>query len=348
MHAYRTHTCGQLRRDSEGKEVRISGWVYRKRDHGSLLFLDVRDHYGVTQVVVQPDKAFFEECQRIRLESVVIVTGSVLLRSAETVNAELPTGEIEVVAGELAVESAADALPLIVSADEDGPEDTRLKYRFLDLRRPRMHQNIVLRSNVIASMRRRMIAHGFTEFQTPILTSSSPEGARDYLVTSRIHPGKFYALPQAPQLFKQLLMVSGFDRYFQIAPCFRDEDARADRSPGEFYQLDMEMSFVTQDDVFAVVEDLLHGIYKEFSKWEMEAPPFRRIPYRESMLKYGSDKPDLRIPIEMCDVSDIFRGSGFNAFSKEIEKGGTARAIPVKGIATQSRSFFDKLEEYAK
>jgi aspartyl-tRNA synthetase len=337
-----------LRREHEGQEVRLSGWVYRKRDHGSLLFLDLRDHYGVTQVVVQPDKVFFEECQRLKLESVVVVTGSVLLRSPETVNAELPTGAIEVVARELEVESPADPLPLIVSADDDGPEDTRLKYRFLDLRRPRMHQNILMRSNIIASMRRRMIAHGFTEFQTPILTSSSPEGARDYLVPSRIHPGKFYALPQAPQLFKQLLMVSGFDRYFQIAPCFRDEDARADRSPGEFYQLDMEMSFVTQDDVFAVVEDLLYGIYKEFSKWEMDAPPFRRIPYREAMLKYGSDKPDLRIPIEMCDVSDIFRGSGFSAFSKEIEKGGVARGIPVKGIATQSRSFFDKLEEYAK
>ncbi|MEI6563383.1 MAG: aspartate--tRNA ligase [bacterium] len=348
MHPYRTHNCGELTLDHAAQTVRISGWVFRKRDHGQLLFIDLRDHYGVTQVVITPERAFFEECQKVRPESVIIVTGTVVARSQDTINEALPTGRIEVLAESLVVESLAEPLPFQITIEEDGPEETRLKYRFLDLRRERLHKNILLRSQIIASLRRRMIGHGFTEFQTPILTSSSPEGARDYLVPSRIHPGKFYALPQAPQQFKQLLMVAGFDRYFQIAPCFRDEDARADRSPGEFYQLDMEMSFVTQDDVFAVVEDVIHGVFAEFSKATHDKPPFERIPYATAMVKYGTDKPDLRIPIIMQDVSDIFRASKFNAFRTVVEKGGVVRAIPVKGIADKPRSFFDKLVEYAQ
>jgi len=348
MHPYRTHHCNELRVEHVGQTVRVSGWVFRKRDHGQLLFIDLRDHYGVTQVVIQPDRSFFDACQKIRPESVVIVTGTVVARSEDTLNPGLATGAIEVVASEVTVESEAEPLPFQVSSEEEGPEDTRLRYRFLDLRRDRLHRNILLRSRTIASLRRRMLGHGFTEFQTPILTSSSPEGARDYLVPSRVHPGRFYALPQAPQQFKQLLMVAGFDRYFQIAPCFRDEDARADRSPGEFYQLDVEMSFVTQDDVFAVVEDVIHGVFAEFSKWTMDKPPFQRIPYAASLVKYGTDKPDLRIPIEMADVSDVFRASKFNAFRTGVEKGGVVRAIPVKGIADKPRSFFDKLVEYAQ
>ena len=348
MHPYRTHNCGQLKLDHVAQTVRLSGWVFRKRDHGQLLFIDLRDHYGQTQVVITPDRSFFEECQKVRPESVITITGTVVARSQDTVNESLPTGKIEVLAESLSVESLADPLPFQITLEEDGPEETRLKYRFLDLRRDRLHKNILLRSQIIASLRRRMIGHGFTEFQTPILTSSSPEGARDYLVPSRVHPGKFYALPQAPQQFKQLLMVAGFDRYFQIAPCFRDEDARADRSPGEFYQLDMEMSFVTQDDVFAVVEDVIHGVFTEFSKVENDKPPFVRIPYATSMVKYGTDKPDLRIPIEMQDVSDIFRASKFNAFRTVVEKGGVVRAIPVKGIADKPRSFFDKMVEHAQ
>ncbi|MEI6167662.1 MAG: aspartate--tRNA ligase [bacterium] len=348
MHQYRTHNCGQLKLDQVAQTVRISGWVFRKRDHGQLLFIDLRDHYGQTQVVITPDRSFFEECQKVRPESVITVTGTVVARSQDTINETLPTGKIEVLAESLTVESLADPLPFQITIEEDGPEETRLKYRFLDLRRERLHKNILLRSQIIASLRQRMIGHGFTEFQTPILTSSSPEGARDYLVPSRVHPGKFYALPQAPQQFKQLLMVAGFDRYFQIAPCFRDEDARADRSPGEFYQLDMEMSFVTQDDVFAVVEDVIHGVFTEFSKVTNDKPPFERIPYATAMVKYGTDKPDLRIPIIMQDVSDIFRASKFNAFRSVVEKGGVVRAIPVKGIADKPRSFFDKLVEYAQ
>jgi len=348
MHQYRTHTCGELKIDHVAQTVRLSGWVFRKRDHGQLLFIDLRDHYGQTQVVITPNRSFFEECQKVRLESVITVTGTVVARSQDTINEGLPTGKIEVLAESLVVESLAEPLPFQITIEEDGPEETRLKYRFLDLRRDRLHKNILLRSQIIASLRHRMIGHGFTEFQTPILTSSSPEGARDYLVPSRVHPGKFYALPQAPQQFKQLLMVAGFDRYFQIAPCFRDEDARADRSPGEFYQLDMEMSFVTQDDVFAVVEDVIHGVFTEFSKVANDKPPFVRIPYATSMVKYGTDKPDLRIPIEMQDVSDIFRVSKFNAFRTVVEKGGVVRAIPVKGIASKPRSFFDKLVEYAQ
>jgi aspartyl-tRNA synthetase len=349
MHLYRTHTCGEFRRQHASIEARLSGWVFRKRDHGSLLFIDLRDHYGITQVVVQPDRSFFETCQKLKLESVVTVTGLVEMRSADTVNPDLSTGDVELLANEVIVESAADPLPLHLAGDEDGPEDLRLRYRFFDLRRERIHSNIILRSKVISDIRRRMTEeHGFNEFQTPILTSSSPEGARDYLVPSRVHPGKFYALPQSPQQFKQLLMLAGFDKYFQIAPCFRDEDARADRSPGEHYQLDMEMSFVTQEDVFAVVESVLHGVFTKFSDWTVDGTPFRRICYADAMLKYGSDKPDLRIPIEMVDVSDIFAGSKFNAFRSAVEKGGVVRAIPVKGIADKPRNFFDKLEEYAK
>ncbi len=348
MHLYRTHNCGELKLDHQGQTVRISGWIYRKRDHGQLLFVDLRDHYGITQIVVEPASPHFERVQKLRVESVITATGKVVARSPETVNPNLATGTIEVDVEDLAVHSEADPLPITIAGDDEGPEDLRLRYRFLDLRRERIHGNIMLRSRVIASLRRRMQAHGFNEFQTPILTSSSPEGARDYLVPSRVHPGKFYALPQAPQQFKQLLMVAGFDRYFQIAPCFRDEDARADRSPGEFYQMDMEMSFVTQEDVFAVVEDVLHGIFAEFSTWKMDAAPFRRFSYADSLVKFGTDKPDLRIPIQMVDVTDVFRGAGFRAFRSVIEGGGVVRAIPVKSISDRPRSFFDKMVEYAQ
>jgi len=348
MHQYRTHTCGELKSSDAGGVARLSGWVFRKRDHGGVLFIDLRDHYGITQVVVHPERSFFEEAQHWRSESVITVTGRIEKRSEDTINPALPTGEVEIFADEVEIQSAADPLPLYLAGDDEGPEDIRLKYRFLDLRRERLQKNIILRSKIIASMRRRMTEKGFNEFQTPILTSSSPEGARDYLVPSRVHPGKFYALPQAPQLFKQLLMVSGFDRYFQIAPCFRDEDARADRSPGEFYQLDIEMSYVTQEEIFEVVEDVLHGVFKEFSDWEMDDAPFVQIPYREAMLKYGSDKPDLRIPIEIRDVSDIFANSEFNAFKSVVKKGGVVRAIPVKDIADKPRSFFDKMVGFAQ
>ena len=348
MHIYRTHTCNELRETHAGQVVRLSGWVFRKRDHGGILFIDLRDHYGLTQIVVHPSRAFFDELTKLRLESVIIVEGIVTRREPTTVNPDLPSGAVEVVADVCTVESAAEQTPIYLAGDEDCAEELRLKYRFLDLRRESLHANIVLRSRVIAHLRRMMTDKGFNEYQTPILTCSSPEGARDYLVPSRIHPGKFYALPQAPQLFKQLLMVAGFDRYFQIAPCFRDEDARADRSPGEFYQLDMEMSYVTQDDIFAVVEDVLHSTFTTFSKKRVDATPWRRIPYREAMLKYGSDKPDLRIPIEMVDVSAIFRDSGFNAFAAAVKGGAVVRAIPVKGIKDKPRSFFDKLLEHAK
>ena len=348
MHIYRTHTCNELRESHAGQVVRLSGWVFRKRDHGGILIIDLRDHYGLTQIVVHPSRTFFDELTKLRLESVIIVEGIVTRREPTTVNPDLPSGAVEVVADVCTVESAAEQTPIYLAGDEDCAEELRLKYRFLDLRRESLHANIVLRSRVIAHLRRMMTDKGFNEYQTPILTCSSPEGARDYLVPSRIHPGKFYALPQAPQLFKQLLMVAGFDRYFQIAPCFRDEDARADRSPGEFYQLDMEMSYVTQDDIFAVVEDVLHSTFTTFSKKQVDATPWRRIPYREAMLKYGSDKPDLRIPIEMVDVSAIFRDSGFNAFAAAVKGGAVVRAIPVKGIKDKPRSFFDKLLEHAK
>jgi aspartyl-tRNA synthetase len=349
MHIYRTHNCAKLRASDVGQQVRLSGWVHRKRDHGGLLFVDLRDHYGLTQIVTDIDSEAFKVLDKARSESVVTITGDVVARDSATVNANLPTGEIEVRAREVTVQSAAHELPLPVFGDAEYPEETRLKYRYLDLRRERLHNNIVLRSNVISSVRRRMIEQGFTEFQTPILTASSPEGARDYLVPSRVHPGKFYALPQAPQMFKQLLMVAGFDRYFQIAPCFRDEDARADRSPGEFYQLDFEMSFVTQDDVFGAIEPVLHGIFEEFANGRKVSPaPFPRIPYRESMLKYGSDKPDLRNPLIISDVTDVFRDSDFTLFADMVKRGMVVRAIPAPSTIDQPRSFFDKLNEWAQ
>jgi aspartyl-tRNA synthetase len=349
MHLYRTHTCGQLRAGDVGKTVRLSGWVHRKRDHGNLLFIDLRDHYGITQCVIDTSSPLFKGVEAVRPESVVTVTGPVVARDEETVNAKLPTGEIEASIREFTLQSAAEVLPILVNQDGDFPEDLRLRYRFLDLRRERLHANILLRSRVIASIRRRMIEQGFLEYQTPILTSSSPEGARDYLVPSRLHPGQFYALPQAPQQFKQLLMVSGFDRYFQIAPCFRDEDARADRSPGEFYQLDFEMSFVTQEDVFTAIEPVLAGVFEEFAQGrKVTKPPFPRIAFDEAMLKYGSDKPDLRNPLLISDVSDVFRDSAFNVFAKSVASGGVVRAIPGPQTATRPRSFFDKLNDWAR
>ncbi|MGH6932402.1 MAG: aspartate--tRNA ligase, partial [Dongiaceae bacterium] len=349
MHEYRTHSCQALRAADVGREARLSGWVHRKRDHGNLLFVDLRDHHGITQCVIDTSNALFKSVESVRLESVVTITGKVVNRPAETVNSKLATGEIEVAVQAFEVQSTADMLPLQVNSDEDTNEDLRLRYRFLDLRRERIHGNIVLRSRVIQSIRRRMIEQGFTEYQTPILTSSSPEGARDYLVPSRIHAGKFYALPQAPQQFKQLLMVAGFDRYFQIAPCFRDEDGRADRSPGEFYQLDFEMSFVTQDDVFAAIEPVLHGVFEEFGKGRKLTPaPFPRIAFDDAMLRYGSDKPDLRNPLTIFDVSDVFRGSSFGLFARQVEQGGIVRAIPAPGAAGKPRSFFDKLNEWAR
>ena len=349
MHAYRTHSCGQLRAANTGSLARLSGWVHRKRDHGNLLFVDLRDHYGLTQCVVDTSSPIFKQLESLRLETVVTVTGQVVARSAETANPKLPTGEVELRVAELIVQSPARELPLPVSVEADYPEDIRLRYRFLDLRRDKLHANIMLRSAVIASIRRRMIAQGFTEFQTPILTASSPEGARDYLVPSRVHPGRFYALPQAPQMFKQLLMVAGFDRYFQIAPCFRDEDGRADRSPGEFYQLDFEMSFVTQEDVFAALEPVLQGVFEEFGKGrKVTSAPFPRIAYDEAMLKYGTDKPDLRNPLLIADVTHGFKGSNFGLFAKAIDSGAVVRAINAPGAAAKPRSFFDKLNEWAR
>ncbi len=354
MHPYRTHTCGQLRASHAGAPARLSGWVHRKRDHGNLLFVDLRDHYGITQCVADTGDAVFAVLDEAKLETVLTLTGKVVKRSAETVNANLPTGEVELRVEAAKVESAAEALPLQVNSDMDYGEEVRLRYRFLDLRREKVHRNIMLRAQVIASIRRRMIKQGFTEFQTPILTASSPEGARDYLVPSRIHPGSFYALPQAPQMFKQLLMVSGFDRYFQIAPCFRDEDGRADRSPGEFYQLDFEMSYATQEDVFAAIEPVLAGVFEEFAgfakekAWSVTKPPFPRIPFEDAMLKYGVDKPDLRNPLMIADVTEVWRGTGFKIFAGAIEKGAVVRAIPAPDAATQPRSWYDKLNEWAR
>lgn len=348
MHIYRSHNCSQLTKTNVSETVRLSGWVHRKRDHGNLLFIDLRDHYGITQLVATEGSTAFTELSHIRLESVITVTGQVIARTTETINSNLATGEIEVAVSEFVLESTADTLPLQVNLDRDFPEETRLKYRFLDLRREKIHNNIMLRSNVISSLRRRMIEQGFNEFQTPILTASSPEGARDYLVPSRIHPGKFYALPQAPQQFKQMLMVSGFDKYFQVAPCFRDEDGRADRSPGEFYQLDIEMSFVTQEDVFAAIEPVLHGVFSEFGDKKVTNYPFPRITYKEAMLKYGSDKPDIRNPLIISDVTDVWRDSGFGIFNKVIETGGVVRAIPAPNTAAHPRSFFDNMIEFAK
>jgi len=349
MHIYRSHTCNALTAAEVGREARLSGWVHRKRDHGNLLFIDLRDHYGITQCVIDTSSPLFKAVEAVRVESVVTITGKVVNRPAETVNPKLATGEIELQIAEFTLQSTAEVLPLQVASDEDSGEEVRLRYRFLDLRRDKVHRNIVLRSQVIQSIRRRMVAQGFTEFQTPILTSSSPEGARDFLVPSRMHPGKFYALPQAPQQFKQLLMVAGFDRYFQIAPCFRDEDSRADRSPGEFYQLDFEMSFVTQEDVFAAIGPVLHGVFEEFAGGRaVTPPPFPRIAYEDAMRLYGSDKPDLRNPIKIADVTEAFRGSGFGIFAKQVEQGGIVRAIPAPGAAAKPRSFFDKLNEWAR
>src|SRR3982750_3444737 len=350
MHAYRTHNCAQLRLSNVGETVRLSGWVPRKRDHGHLLFVDLRDHHGITQIFPAPGSPAFKTLDRIRVESVVTIEGEVVARSKETVNSNLPTGEIEVRAASVEVQSAAAELPMPVFGEQDYPEEIRLKYRYLDLRREQVHANIMLRSAVIASIRRRMIEQGFTEFQTPILTASSPEGARDYLVPSRVHPGKFYALPQAPQMFKQLIMVAGFDRYFQIAPCFRDEDARADRSPGEFYQLDFEMSFVTQDDVFAAIEPVLSGVFEEFANGRSvtAAGGYPHIPYKEALLKYGTDKPDLRNPVLIHNVGERFKDSGFGLFAKIAADGGVVRAVPAPNTAEKSRKFFDDMNEWAR
>ena len=350
MHRYRSHTCGALREADIGTEVRLSGWCHRIRDHGGLLFIDLRDHYGITQLVADPDSAAFKEAERLRSEWVVRIDGRVRRRPAGTENPELPTGAVEVYVREIEVLGPAGELPMQVAGEYEASEEIRLKYRFLDLRRERLHRNIMLRGAVIDSIRRRMKGQGFFEFQTPILTASSPEGARDYLVPSRLHPGKFYALPQAPQQFKQLVMISGFDRYFQIAPCFRDEDARADRSPGEFYQLDLEMSFVTQEDVFEAVEPVMRGVFEEFSGGKPVTEKFPRIPYAESLLKYGTDKPDLRNPLVIADVSEEFGdpAATFNAFKNIVKAGGIVRAIPAPGAAVQPRSWFDKLNDWAR
>ena len=345
MHAFRSHTCGELTESHVGQSVRLSGWVNRKRDHGQLVFVDLRDHYGLTQCVIDSSDEAFVDVEATRLESVATITGTVLKRNDETINTSLPTGYVEVRIEQFEVQSAADTLPLQVNSDVDSGEETRLRYRYLDLRRSRPHDNIMLRAQIIQSIRARMVAQGFTEFQTPILTASSPEGARDFLVPARLHPGKFYALPQAPQQFKQLVMVSGFDRYFQIAPCFRDEDSRADRSPGEFYQLDIEMSFVEQQDVFDAVEPVIRGVFEEFSDKAVDQE-FIHIPFAESMLKYGNDKPDLRIPIEICDVTETFRGSGFSIFTKAVEGGSVVRAVP--GPKCGSRAIADRMNSWAQ
>lgn len=350
MHAYRTHTCAALTATDVGQTIRLSGWVHRKRDHGGVLFVDLRDHYGITQVVADADSAALPILEAARVESVITIDGEVKARAAGTVNANLPTGEIEVFARGATVLSAADELPMPVAGEQEYPEDIRLRYRFLDLRRETLHANIVRRTKVISAMRRKMEDVGFTEYSTPILTASSPEGARDFLVPSRIHPGKFYALPQAPQQYKQLLMVAGFDRYFQIAPCFRDEDPRADRLPGEFYQLDLEMSFVTQEEVWETMEPVIGGIFEQFADGRSVTPSgeFPRIPYDEAMLKYGSDKPDLRNPLIITDVSDHFTQSGFGLFEKIVGSGGVVRAIPAPGTADKSRKFFDDMNEWAR
>jgi len=350
MHRYRSHTCGDLRETQADATIRLSGWCHRIRDHGGVLFIDLRDHYGMTQCVVDPDSPAFPLAEKLRSEWVVRFDGTVRLRPAGTENPAMPTGLVELYVTEIEVLGPAGELPMPVFGDIDYPEDIRLRYRFLDLRREKLHKNIMLRGQVVDSLRARMKGQGFFEFQTPILTASSPEGARDFLVPSRIHPGKFYALPQAPQQYKQLLMMAGFDRYFQIAPCFRDEDPRADRLPGEFYQLDIEMSFVTQDDVFAAMEPVIRGVFEEFGGGRPVTQQWPRIPYAESMLKYGSDKPDLRNPLIIVDVTEEFGRDdvSFNAFKNVIKKGGVVRAIPATGAAAQPRSFFDKLNDWAK
>jgi aspartyl-tRNA synthetase len=350
MHPYRTHTCAQLSSAQVGETVRLSGWVHRKRDFGGLLFVDLRDHYGITQVVADADSPALAVLDRLRVESVITIEGEVKARSAETVNPKLATGEVEVFARQITVQSASEELPLPVADEQPYPEDVRLKYRFLDLRRETLHKNIMTRVAVVADMRARMAAAGFNEFSTPILTASSPEGARDFLVPSRIHAGKFYALPQAPQQYKQLLMVAGFDRYFQIAPCFRDEDPRADRLPGEFYQLDLEMSFVTQEEVWETMEPVIQGTFAAFAgdKKVTPAGEFPRIPYDEAILKYGSDKPDLRNPLIISDVSAHFTQSGFGLFEKIVGGGGVVRVIPAPGTHEKSRKFFDDMNDWAR
>jgi aspartyl-tRNA synthetase len=349
MHPYRTHSCAALRASDAGQTARLSGWVHSKRDHGGLLFIDLRDHFGITQIVIPAGSPVLESVERVRVESVLTITGQVVLRDGATKNPNLPTGEIELRAQAVDVQSSADVLPFQVAGHEHYPEDLRLTYRYIDLRRDKVHRNMMLRAQVIASLRRRMTDQGFVEFQTPILTASSPEGARDFLVPARMHPGKFYALPQAPQQFKQLAMVAGFDRYFQIAPCFRDEAARADRSPGEFYQLDFEMAFATQDDVFATLEPVMEGVFREFgSGREVSAAPFERIPYATAMKLYGSDKPDLRNPLLISDVTDSFAESGFGLFARIVADGGQVRAIPAPGAGDRPRAFFDKLNAWAR
>lgn len=346
---YRTHTCGDLRLENVDEIVRLSGWVHRKRDHGQLLFIDLRDHYGITQCVIDSENAYFKEAEECKLESVLTLEGRVVKRPPDTLNSLMATGEVEISIEKLVIQSRADLLPLQVNSNAEFPEETRLSYRFLDLRREKMHANIVLRSQVISALRQKMIEKGFLEIQTPILTASSPEGARDFLVPSRLHPGKFYALPQAPQQFKQLLMVAGFDKYFQIAPCFRDEDARADRSPGEFYQLDFEMAFVTQEEVLETIEPILHDIFVEFGGGKIVTPlPFPRLTYAQAMLTYGTDKPDLRNPLLLSDVTEVFKDSGFGIFAKAIEKGSVVRAIPAPHTGDKPRSFFDKMNEWAR
>ncbi len=350
MHAYRTHTCGEIREEHIGRTVRLSGWIHRVRDHGGIIFVDLRDHYGITQVVIHPAQPFFADFEACHLESVLTITGPVVARDPDTRNPKIRTGMVEVEAEELVIRSRSEVVPITVGQETPCDENVRLRYRFLDLRRQGMHERIMLRSSVMSYVRTKLTGMGFHEFQTPILTSSSPEGARDFLVPSRLHPGRFYALPQAPQIYKQLLMVSGFDRYFQIAPCFRDEDSRADRSPGEFYQIDMEMSFVTQEDVFAAVEELTTGIFAEFSDKSSDPAPFPRLTYAQTMDRYGTDKPDLRNPLRMVDVTDVFAGSEFRAFSAVAEKkGGTVRAIRAPGIAAATpRSFYDQMIDFAQ
>ncbi|MBN1799415.1 MAG: aspartate--tRNA ligase [Spirochaetales bacterium] len=348
MKKYRTHNCGELRKTHVGKQAQLAGWLHNKRDHGGVLFVDLRDHYGITQVVVRPESGILEEVSRLRKETVVGFQGRIEMRDEETLNPNIPTGQIDLAAASFELLGQTKDLPFSIFPEEQAPEETRLKYRFLDLRKSKLHANIVLRSRVISSLRKFMEELGFNEFQTPILTASSPEGARDYLVPSRVHPGTFYALPQAPQQYKQLLMVAGFDKYFQIAPCFRDEDARATRTPGEFYQLDIEMSFVTQDEIFEVVEKVMSRLFAEYSKHKTTAPPFPRIPYKEAMLKYGTDKPDLRIPLEIIDVTDVFQDGEFEIFKRVTDKGGVVRAVSVKQIADQPKSFFENMLAFAQ
>jgi aspartyl-tRNA synthetase len=348
MHPFRTHTCGELRVEDADTTVRLSGWVHRKRDHGGVIFIDLRDHYGLTQIVVNPDHKDFAEAEKVRNESVITITGQVLKRDDAAINPDMPTGAIEIHADEVLIENMSEILPFTVNQELECPEDTRLNYRFLDLRRERMQKNIMLRSQVASLMRKHMTERGFHEFNTPILTSSSPEGARDYLVCSRLYPGQFYALPQAPQQFKQLLMVSGFDKYFQIAPCFRDEDSRADRSPGEFYQLDIEMSYITQEDLFQEIEPLMVRLFTELSNKKIKEDPFPRIPFLECVEKYGSDKPDLRFDMEMVDMTEAFANCELKVFASASEEGNALKVLVAKGAAEKSRKFFDDAEKFAK